>query len=153
MGVPITLVTATIAASLAFLIARQFARDWVRLLFERRRVFSVIDDAVAEDGWKIVALLRLSPAVPFNLQNYLFGVTAISFRHFVAATFVGIVPGTMLYVYLGLFGKAAASEGGSGRTLKSVVFGLGLLAAVIVVVLVTRKAMAKLKRSGIDQAR
>jgi uncharacterized membrane protein YdjX (TVP38/TMEM64 family) len=109
-GFAITVVTATIAASVAFLIARYLARAKVRSLLERRRIFSAIDDAVAEEGWKIVALLRLSPLVPFNLQNYLFGATAITARHFVAATFVGIMPGAVLYVYLGVLGKAAARE-------------------------------------------
>jgi uncharacterized membrane protein YdjX (TVP38/TMEM64 family) len=104
-GVAITVVTATVAVSVAFLIARYLARAKVHSLFERRRIFSAIGDAVAEEGWKIVALLRLSPLVPFNLQNYLFGVTAISFRHFVAATLAGIIPGTVLYVNLGALGK------------------------------------------------
>ena len=152
-GFPITLVTATIAASLAFLIARHFARDRVRSLLERRRVFSAIDDAVAEEGWKVVVLLRLSPAVPFNLQNYLFGVTAVSFYHFVAATFAGILPGTVLYAYLGMLGKVAASGAASGGALKWVFFGIGLFATLAVVILVTRKAIAKLKQAGIDDRR
>jgi uncharacterized membrane protein YdjX (TVP38/TMEM64 family) len=149
-GFPITLVTATSAASLAFLIARHFGRDKVRSLLERRRIFSAIDDAVAEEGWKVVALLRLSPAVPFNLQNYLFGVTAVSFHHFVGATFAGIIPGTVLYVYLGILGRAAASGAASGGPLKWLFFGIGLLATLVFVILVTRKALAKLKRIGID---
>src|SRR5260370_405018 len=67
--------------------------------------------AVAEDGWKIVGLLRLSPLVPFNLQNYLFGATGIPFAHFVAATFFGIIPGTALYTYFGVLGAAAGKAG------------------------------------------
>jgi uncharacterized membrane protein YdjX (TVP38/TMEM64 family) len=149
-GFAITVVTATIAAALAFLIARYLARTKVRSLLERRRIFFAIDDAVAEEGWKIVALLRLSPLVPFNLQNYLFGVTAISFRHFVAATFAGIMPGTVLYVYLGALDRATASGRASVGTLKWAFFAAGLLATVVVVVLVTRKAMAKLRGSGLD---
>jgi uncharacterized membrane protein YdjX (TVP38/TMEM64 family) len=98
-GFPISLGTATIAASLALLIARRFARDRVRSLLKRRRIFSAIDDAVAEEGWKVVALLRLSPAVPFNLQNYLFGVTAIPFWRFVTATLGGIIPYYILGTY------------------------------------------------------
>ena len=149
-GFAITVVTATIAASLAFLIARYLARAKVRSLLEQRRLFSAIDSALADEGWKIVALLRLSPLVPFNLQNYLFGVTAISFRHFVAATFAGIIPGTVLYVYLGALGKVAGSSGASDGMLKWAFFAAGLLATVVVVLLVTRKAMAKLKKSGLD---
>lgn len=145
-GFPITLVTATLAATAAFLIARHFARRRVRALIERRRIFAAIDAAIAEDGWKIVALLRLNPAVPFNLQNYLFGVTAISTRDFVAATFAGIVPGTALYIYLGALGKAAA---GGGDALKWLLFGVGLLAMAGAAVLVARKSAARLRRAGI----
>jgi uncharacterized membrane protein YdjX (TVP38/TMEM64 family) len=85
-GFPIVLLAATIGASLAFLIARYAAREKIRRLLEHQRNLAAIDKAVAEEGWKIVALLRLSPVIPFNLQNYLFGVTAIPFPHFVAAT-------------------------------------------------------------------
>jgi uncharacterized membrane protein YdjX (TVP38/TMEM64 family) len=145
-GLPIVLVAATIGASLAFLIARYVARDKVRRLLESRRNMAAIDKAVAEDGWKIVALLRLSPLIPFNLQNYLFGVTAIPFPHFVAATFAGIIPGAALYTYVGALGNAA----GDGGPAKWAFFGIGLLATVIVVILVTRKARAKLREAGVD---
>ena len=149
-GFPITVVTATIAASLAFLIARHLARDRVRAMLERRRLLAAIDDAVAEEGWKIVALLRLSPAVPFNLQNYLFGATGISFREYVAATFAGIMPGSLLYVYLGVLGKAATSGGAPGGPLTWAWLALGLVATLAAVALVARKALSKLKSIGID---
>lgn len=145
-GLPIVLVAATIGASLAFLIARYLARDKVRQLLESRRKIAAIDKAVAEDGWKVVALLRLSPLIPFNLQNYLFGVTAIPFPHFVAATFAGIIPGTVLYTYIGVLGNAA----GDGGPARWALFGVGLLATVFVVILVTRKAKAKLRSAGVD---
>lgn len=145
-GLPIVLIAATIGASLAFLVARYAARDKVRQLFESRRKIAAIDKAVAEDGWKIVALLRLSPLIPFNLQNYLFGVTAIPFPHFVAATFTGIIPGTALYTYLGALGNAA----GDGGPAKWAFFGVGLLATIVVVILVSRKARAKLREAGVE---
>lgn len=145
-GLPIVLVAATIAASLAFLIARYAARDTVRRLLESRRNIAAIDKAVAEDGWKIVMLLRLSPLIPFNLQNYLFGVTAISFPHYVAATFAGIIPGAALYIYLGALGNAA----GDGGPAKWGLFGAGLVATIVVVILVARKARAKLREAGVD---
>ncbi len=138
-------VAATAGAAAAFLIARHLARDKVRRLLETRRNIAAIDQAIAEDGWKIVALLRLSPLIPFNLQNYLFGVTAIPFRHFVAATFVGIIPGAALYIYLGALGKAA---GGAGPA-RWAAFGAGLSATIAVVILVTRKARAKLREAGV----
>jgi uncharacterized membrane protein YdjX (TVP38/TMEM64 family) len=145
-GLPIVLVAATIGASLAFLIARYVARDKVRLLLAKRRNLAALDKAVAEDGWKIVALLRLSPLIPFNLQNYLFGVTAIPLRHFVAATFVGIIPGTALYVYLGALGN----QTDSAELGKWGLFAFGLVATMVVAVLVARKARAVLRAAGID---
>jgi uncharacterized membrane protein YdjX (TVP38/TMEM64 family) len=144
-GLPIVLVAATIGASLAFLIARYLARDSVRRLLVRRRNIAAIDQAVADDGWKIVACLRLSPLIPFNLQNYVLGLTAIPFRHYVAATFAGIIPGTALYTYLGMLGNAA----GNGGPAKWAFFGAGLLLTVIVIVMVARKAKAKLQQTKI----
>jgi uncharacterized membrane protein YdjX (TVP38/TMEM64 family) len=84
--------------------------------------------------------------VPFNLQNYFFGVTNIPFWHYAAATFFGIMPGTLLYVYLGAAGKAATGEGSAVRWL---FLGAGLLATVVVTVVVTRKAKAKLDEAGL----
>ena len=146
-GLPIVLVAATTGASLAFLIARYAARDSVRRLVERRRKIPAIDQAIAEDGWKIAVLLRLSPLIPFNLQNYLLGVTAIRFRHFVAATIAGIVPGSVLFTCLGALGKTALGEVGPVRC---AFFGAGLLATAIAVILVARKARAKLHEAGVD---
>ena len=146
-GLPIVVVAATIGASLAFLIARYLARDRVQLLLARRRNLAAIDRAVAEDGWKIVALLRLSPAIPFNLQNYLFGVTAVPFTHFVLATFAGIIPGTALYTYVGVLGNAAGEVG----PVKWALFAAGLAATVVVAVLIARKARARLAEAGLDE--
>ena len=146
-ALPIVVVAATIGASLAFLIARHLARDRVRHLFGRRRYVAAIDKAVEEDGWKIVALLRLSPLIPFNLQNYLFGVTAIPFPHFVAATFTGIIPGAALYTYLGVLGNAAGDNGPATWAF----LGVGLLATILVFILVARKARAKLRAAGVDE--
>jgi uncharacterized membrane protein YdjX (TVP38/TMEM64 family) len=148
-GLPIVVVAATIGAALAFLIARYAARERMRRWLRRRRNLAAIDRAVAEDGWQIVALLRLSPAIPFNLQNYLFGVTSIPFAHFVAATFAGIIPGTALYIYIGVLG----GESGEAGSVRWALFALGLAATVVVAVLVARKAGAKLAEAGIDEDR
>lgn len=154
-GVPVVIVAATIAASLAFLAARYLARERVRRLVERRPAFAAVDRAVAEEGWKIVLLLRLSPLVPFNLQNYVFGVTGVPFRHYVPATLAGIAPATAVYVYLGMMGKAAA-EGESGGALKWILLAIGLLATAAVAVLIARKAKAALAdaaaRADLDAA-
>lgn len=146
-GLPIVLVAATIGAAAAFLIARYFARDRVRAAMERRPNFAAIDKAVAEDGWKIVGLLRLSPLVPFNLQNYLFGATGVPFLHFVAATFFGIIPGTALYIYFGVLGSAA----GKASSAKWIFFAAGLIATVAVAVLIARKARQRLMETSLGE--
>ena len=136
--------SATTAAAMSFLIARYVARVKVEEIASRNPKFSAIDSAIGEGGWKIVALLRLSPAVPFNLQNYLYGLTAIRFWPCVGASAVFMLPGTFMYVYLGHLGGqglAAASGGGSGRSPGQwALLVVGLLATIAVTVYVTRLA-------------
>ena len=146
-GLPIVVVAATIGASLAFLIARYLARDKVRQLLESRRNIAAIDKAVAEDGWKIVALLRLSPLIPFNLQNYLFG----DHRHPVPALCSGDVCGNHPRDGAVHLSRRLGNAAGGGPA-KWAFLGVGLLATVIVVVLVARKARAKLREAGVDNA-
>lgn len=146
-ALPIVVVAATLGAAAAFLVARYAVRERVRLWLRRRRNLAAIDRAVAEEGWKIVALVRLSPVIPFGLQNYLFGATAVPFGHFVAATFAGIIPGTALYTYIGVLG----GESGQAGPARWALFALGLAATALVAVLVARKARAKLAEAGIDE--
>ena len=135
---------ANVGAALAFLIARYLARQAVERRLAGFPKFKAIDRAVAEGGWKIVAMLRLSPAVPFNVQNYLYGLTGIRFWSCVGATAIAMLPGIFLYVYLGYAGRAsieaaAAGEvqGGMGQT---ILFIVGLLATLAVTVYITRLA-------------
>jgi uncharacterized membrane protein YdjX (TVP38/TMEM64 family) len=145
-GIPIALVAATAGAAIAFIVARHLARDSVRRAIETRRDIAALDRAIAAEGWKIVLLLRLSPLVPFNLQNYLFGITAVPFRSYVAATFVGMAPATSVFVLVGALGGAALDSGPG----KWALLGGGLLATVAAVVLVTRKARALLREAGVN---
>jgi uncharacterized membrane protein YdjX (TVP38/TMEM64 family) len=145
-GLPIALAAATAGAALAFLVARHLARDIVRRAIAKRRNLAAIDRAISAEGWKIVLLLRLSPLVPFNLQNYLFGITAIPFGSYVVATFVGIAPATAVFVAVCALGEAALD----GRPEQWALLGGGLFATVIAVVLVTRKARALLRDAGLE---
>lgn len=140
---------ATLGAALSFLIARYLARDKVKQMAQRNPKFGAMDRAIEEGGWKIVAMLRLSPAIPFNLQNYLYGVMPIRFWPCVLASAIFMMPGTLLYVYLGYVGGQglAAASGGSDVSLQRwALIGVGLLATVGVTVYVTKlaqKALAK----------
>lgn len=93
-------IAATLGATIAFLIGRYFARNWVSQKIQAYPKFQAIDAAVAQNGLKIVLLTRLSPIFPFNLLNYAFGITCVSLTDYVLGS-LGMIPGTMMYVYLG----------------------------------------------------
>lgn len=142
----------TIGATLSFLLARFVARDWVGKQVATRPRFRAIDEAVGRDGWKIVGLLRLSPVFPFNLLNYALGITRVSLPDYVLASWIGMMPGTILYVSIGaLLGEtvlaASAEPTARARTpAEWAVLGLGLVATVLVSVLIARLARAALAR-------
>lgn len=103
----------------AFLIARYLARGAVARWLGRDRRFEAVDRAVSKNGVLVVALLRLSPVVPFNVQNYLYGLTGIGFWTCGLTSAVAMLPGTVLYVVLGHAARAgleAASGGPRART-------------------------------------
>lgn len=139
LGTVIVSLASTTAAALAFLIARYVARDKVRRRIEQSPKLAAVDEAIGEQGWKIVALLRLSPGVPFSLQNYFYGVTAIRFWPCVVASWVAMLPGTFLYVYLGTLGKTAAA-GDETSAAEWAARGVGLVAIVAVTVYLAKLA-------------
>jgi uncharacterized membrane protein YdjX (TVP38/TMEM64 family) len=135
----------TVGAACAFLIARYAARDTISAMARRNRRFDAIDRAIGEGGWKIVALMRLSPAIPFNVQNYLYGLTPIRFWPYVLTSWLAMLPGTFLYVYLGhVTGSAIGTrrERGWGEW---TMLAIGLLATIAVTAYVTRLARQKLQ--------
>jgi uncharacterized membrane protein YdjX (TVP38/TMEM64 family) len=142
-------IASTTGAALAFLIARYLARDQVLRMVKKDPRFDAIDRAISESDWKIIALLRLSPAVPFNLQNYLYGLTGARFWPAMLTSWITMLPGTFLYVYLGHVSRAgleAVSGGQRHRTPGEwAMIVVGLLATVAVTVYVTRLARRALK--------
>jgi uncharacterized membrane protein YdjX (TVP38/TMEM64 family) len=145
VGVVTISIASTIGAACAFLIARYVARDRVAEIASRNRRFGAIDRAIGEGGWKIVALLRLSPAVPFNLQNYLYGLTSIRFWPCVLTSWIAMLPGTFLYIYLGHITGSALGANRSRTTGEWVMLIVGLVATVVVTIYITRLAREKLK--------
>jgi uncharacterized membrane protein YdjX (TVP38/TMEM64 family) len=137
---------ATLGSSASFLIARYAARGWVERKLEGRAKLRAIDRAVGREGWKVVALLRLSPAIPYNVLNYLLGLTRVRYLHYLAAS-VAMLPGTLLYVYYGkVAGDVVSAAGGAGEKTAWdwALLGVGLAATLAVTVLITRKARAAL---------
>ncbi len=154
-GVIVVSIASNVGAALAFLIGRYLARARVARWLATSPRLRAVDRAVSEGGWKVVALLRLSPAVPFNLQNYLYGLTGIGFWTCVLTSWVTMLPGTVLYVYLGYAGRAGleAASGGRSRTpAEWALTAVGLLATVVVTVYVTRLARKAMKQTGLETA-
>jgi len=144
-------IAATIGSSLAFLIARYLARDFIEAKLRKHARFAAIDAAVADQGLKIVFLLRLSPAFPFSFMNYALGLTRVRFRDYALASF-GMLPGTLLYVYYGrVAGDAAALAAGAAVDKDAAyygVLGLGLAATIAVTAIVTRLARKALAENA-----
>lgn len=148
-GTVVASIASTTGAALAFLVARYGARDKVAAMAKRRPRFGAVDRAVSKGGWKIVGLLRLSPAVPFNLQNYLYGLTGIRFWPYVLTSWIAMLPGTFMYVYLGYLARAsveaAADRDGAGIGMWALRIA-GFAATVAVTVYVTRLARNAIRR-------
>jgi uncharacterized membrane protein YdjX (TVP38/TMEM64 family) len=141
-------IAATLGATAAFLVGRHLARGAVARRLEAHPRFAAIDQAVAREGWKIVGLTRLSPIFPFNLLNYAYGITRVSLRDYVLASWIGMMPGTVMYVYVGsVAGDLAAIGRERTRTpAEWALYAVGLVATVVVTVYVTRLARAALAR-------
>lgn len=148
-GTAFVFVGASLGAVGAFLVSRYGARRWVEARLESRPRFKRIDKAVAQQGRKIVFLMRLSPIFPFNLLNYALGLTKVRFADYTLAC-LGMIPGSFLFVYYGkALGSLAAVAGGSQLERDTgywIFLSLGLLATVIVTTIVTRIA-----RKALDQ--
>ena len=136
---------ATLGATAAFLVGRYLARAWIARKIEGNPRFKDIDQAVADQGWKIVGLTRLSPVFPFTLLNYAFGLTQVRLSHYFLASWIGMLPGTVMYVYIGSLLHTGAS--GTTSTLEWFLRGVGLLATILVTVILTRIARRALRRS------
>ena len=138
-------------ATLAFLVGRFVARDWVSRRIASSPKFAAIDEAIGKRGFYIVFLIRLSPVFPFTLLNYALGLTRVKLRDYVLASFLGMLPGTFLYVYFGsLITSVAQLLGGkrpaAGPWGEALFFG-GLAATVGVTWLITRIARQALNRA------
>ncbi|MDF0553273.1 TVP38/TMEM64 family protein [Kamptonema sp. UHCC 0994] len=141
-------IASTLGATCAFIVGRYLTRDWVSKQIESNEKFKAIDEAVAVEGWKIVGLTRLSPIFPFNLLNYAFGVTQVSLRDYFFASWIGMMPGTVMYVYIGSLAGNLAALGTQGRSRtigEWVLYAVGLVAAIAVTVYITRIAKKALE--------
>ncbi|MFM2315424.1 MAG: hypothetical protein RLZZ04_4702 [Cyanobacteriota bacterium] len=143
---------ATLGATLAFLVGRYLARGWISQKIAGNQKFQAIDQAVGREGFKIVLLTRLSPIFPFNLLNYGLGVTGVSLKDYVLAS-VGMIPGTIMYVYIGSLAGSIATIGGETSATSAnpvaqwAIRIMGFVATVAVTLYVT-----KIARKALDES-
>ncbi|MDX1388436.1 MAG: TVP38/TMEM64 family protein [Acidobacteriota bacterium] len=142
-------IASTLGATAAFVVGRTFARGWVEKIAARNPKFAAVDRAVEDHGFKIVLLTRLSPVFPFNVLNYLYSLTSVRLRDYVLASWIGMFPGTLMYVYFGTAFKSLAEvisgdiEGGMAQ---KILLGVGLAVTVVVTVYVTRVARGAIRQ-------
>jgi uncharacterized membrane protein YdjX (TVP38/TMEM64 family) len=140
----------TAGACAAFLLSRYLLRGWAERKLARSSRLRALDKAVEEQGFKIVFLARLSPLLPFGVLNYAFGATKISFGRYALATWLGMLPGTLMYCYLGSAAKQLSdlvAGNAAPRPMQQALFVLGLLATVAVTIVVTRTATKALRQT------
>jgi uncharacterized membrane protein YdjX (TVP38/TMEM64 family) len=150
-GVILVSIASTVAAALAFLIARHLARPLVERWAKNRPEFAAIDRVIGEKGWKILVLLRLSPLVPFSLSNYLYGLTSVGLAPYVWTSWLAMLPATVVYVSIGAAGRQVG-RGVQRSPAEWALLAAGLAATVAVTVCVTRLARRELSRLRIDGA-
>jgi len=138
-------------ATLAFLLSRGWARVWAKRRFAESPRLAAVERAVAARGWVTVFLLRLSPVLPFSLLNYALGLTEVRLSSFVSASFLGMLPGTILYVYLGSLVRSAAelvgAGGHEGNAARQWLFWAGLGATLLVTWVIARASRRALEET------
>lgn len=150
-GSVIVSIAATLGATAAFLAGRYIARGWVEKKIQGSEKFKAIDESVAREGWKIVGLTRLSPAFPFTLLNYAYGITKVSLKDYFLASWIGMMPGTVMYVYIGSLAGDIASLGAGHAdeppgTAQWTIRIIGLAATIAVTLYVTKIAKNTLSK-------
>ncbi|MFP4642821.1 MAG: TVP38/TMEM64 family protein [Spirochaetales bacterium] len=147
-GAIYTSVGATIGATFAFLLGRTLMRGWVEKRVSASPKLKAVDEAVEREGGRIVLLLRLSPLVPYNLSNYIYGLTKVRLGAYVLASWIGMLPGILLYAYIGSLVQRFAELGAAQQTTTTgewIMYIVGLIATLIATVRITivaRRALA-----------
>ena len=133
----------------AFLYGNTFMRKWVKNKIAPYEVFNALDDAIAEKGWLVVLLLRLSPVIPYNLINYGLGITKVGLIEYTFFSWLGMIPATIVYSYIGttISDIAVIISGDiSPDPLTITLFVLGLVATVVVLIVISYLAKKKIQQ-------
>jgi len=144
-GTLLAVIGSNLGAFLAYLLAKTVMRRRVEGWALNSPRFASVNEAVSRDGLKMVLLLRLSPVFPFTLLNYLIGLTRVSPAQFVVGSLLGMLPGTVAFVYIGSIPAAVAGASGGAEGVRLAFQIIGFLATVVLTVIITRRARAALR--------
>jgi uncharacterized membrane protein YdjX (TVP38/TMEM64 family) len=148
LGTMLVSPVSVLAATVSFLLGRTAAREWIARRIGHDPRFAAVDAAIGREGFKIVLLLRLSPVFPFSVLNYALGITRVRLRDYILASFIGMLPATVMYVYLGSLVTTAASLGAEAppdHASRQILYWAGLGATVLATVFITRLARKALR--------
>lgn len=130
------------SAWIAFFLARHVMRERVERRYKDNEKFHAIDQAVQQRGLLVIILIRIAPLLPFAAINYLLAMTAVSRRDYLVGSAVGMLPFTLLYVYLGQAATDVVALLEGKETSHWSIWGLaiGVVAAIVVSVIIQRLA-------------
>jgi uncharacterized membrane protein YdjX (TVP38/TMEM64 family) len=149
-GMLVTLAATAASALAGFIATRYVLRDHAAHLAGRHRMFRAFDQAVGKEGWRVVALLRLSPLLSFGMKSYFFGLTRVPLGAYIAGTMAGMLPGLALKVYVGSAGRDVLHGGGAAQW---ALLATGLAATVAATVVVTRLTRKRLQHANATHSR
>jgi uncharacterized membrane protein YdjX (TVP38/TMEM64 family) len=149
-GTIVVIIGATLGATASFLLGRTILRRRIEAMAANNPKFRALDRAIAREGGKIVFLVRLAPVFPFAYINFVFGLTGVRTLAYIVATFFGIMPATIAFVYIAdAATRTATSDMDSTRLAINIA---GVVVAIAVTAFVTRVALRAVRRAGIEDS-
>ncbi len=145
-----TTIGANLGAALAFLIGRYAARDMVASWVEKNNALRKIDEGVRKQGWRMLLITRLVPIFPFNIQNYVYGLTDIRFSTYVLVTLPSMIPATIAFNFAAGSAREVVLQGGQPEAVKKTIIYLAI-AAVFFVILSLIPGWVKKRVSGAEE--
>jgi uncharacterized membrane protein YdjX (TVP38/TMEM64 family) len=125
-------------AMAAFGLSRSMLRPWIGHVLARHRRLAMLDGMLAKDGWRIVALLRISPVMPFSITSYALGFSGITARDYVLGTLASL-PSLLGYVVIGTLGRLSLSAGvRDGADIRFLLLGLGAVGTLVLTIHLSR---------------
>ena len=149
-GIPIAYFSAVVGSIIAFLIARGFGKDYAEKICEKRPIVGALERVVVKGGFRLVLLIRLSGVLPFAVQNYAFGLTALSRSSYIGASLIGLLPGAIIKVWIGKTGMDVLAGDLFSNWVSTAGLAFALVATILMLVYIGVLAKKELQAEGIS---